>query len=62
MDLKFLSLASLVLAAPCCVFYATGHQIYEFDRYTWFLIVLWFDITQTDKHTGHTSTNRRTHI
>ena len=32
MDLKFLSLATLVLAALCCVFYATGHQIYEFDR------------------------------
>ena len=30
-------------------------------RMTWFLLVLWFDITHRQTHTGHTRTNRQTH-
>ena len=30
-------------------------------RMTWFLLVLWFDITHRQTHTGHTRTNRLTH-
>ena len=32
-----------------------------FTRMTWFLLVLWFDITHTDKHTEYKGTNRLTH-
>ena len=28
---------------------------------TWILLVLWFDITHTDKHIGHTGTTTLTH-
>ena len=41
MDLNLLSLGTLVLAAPCCMFYATRHQTYwRFDTNN---PVLWFD-------------------
>ena len=69
MDLNFSSLGTVIPAATCCVLYVTGHQIsWSSDRddmvfailRTWFLLLLWFEITQTNIHrTKITQTNKR---
>ena len=55
-DLQMSTLGTLVQEGPCCVFYATWCQVYWCLTQN-FLLVLWFDITQTQKqgaHSGHT--------
>ena len=47
-----LSLGTLVPKGPCCVFYATRHQVY--------LDLVLRLISHTDKHT-HTHTHTQTH-
>ena len=51
MDLHMSNLGTLVSQGLCGVFYATRHQITEFQRMTLSLLILWFHITHTHAHT-----------
>ena len=73
MDLHMSNLGTLVSQGLCGVFYATRHQITEFQRMTLSLLILWFHITHTHahththihthkQHTTHRGTNRLTHL
>ena len=58
MDLHMLRLDTLVLERLYCVFHATRHHVYwGLIHNVFFLLVLWFDITHTDKHI-HAHTQR----
>ena len=53
MDLHMSSLSIIVPEGPGCVFYATRRQVYwnlESLAHCGFLLVFWFDITQTKTH------------
>lgn len=50
MDLSLSSLGALVLAASFCVFHETRNKTYGLNQMKWLLIVLWFDVSKTDKH------------
>ena len=45
---------ALVPEGPWCVFYAKMSQVYRGLTYVLFLLVLWFDITNTQTHIQHT--------
>ena len=62
MDLNLLNLGTLLVAAPCGVFYPAWHQIYwRFDRYvvTFAITLIWYH-THWQTHTEHAGTNRLT--
>ena len=64
MDLNLSILDTLVPAAPFCVFYGTRNQIYRsFDTYNIVsaTTLIWYHIN-VQIHTGHTGTNRLTHM
>ena len=50
----------LVTEGPWCVFYGTRRQVYWVLTRD-FLLVLWFDITQTQTHTEHPGASRLVH-
>ena len=55
-------LGTLVPEGPCCVFY--GYKVLSLlmsDAQRGILLVLWFDNTDTEKHTGQTGANALTH-
>ena len=55
--------ATLVLAAPWCIFYATRYQTYwRFDKNDMIFTstLIWYD-THRQIHTGHTRTNILAH-
>ena len=59
MDLNFLSLGTLVIAAPCCVFYATMYWIYcrfDTDGIVFAIILIWCH-KHRQIHIEHTGTN-----
>ena len=59
-----MSLGILVAVAPCCVFYATRHQIYwrlKRDDMVFVSILIWYHIHR-QTHKGGTETNWLTHI
>ena len=61
-DIMF-SLGTLVLTAPCCVFYATRNQIYwrfDTDDMVFASALIWHQ-THRQKQIRHTGTNRLTH-
>ena len=55
MDLHMLSLGSLLPKEPCCVIYTTGWEVYwGLTLNKNFFLVLWLDITHTNKDIYHT--------
>ena len=65
MNLHRLSLGNFVPGRPCCVFYATRHQVYWGLTHDANFCCYWFDIThiQTQKNTqtAHSGVNILTH-
>ena len=61
MDLQISNLCTLAPEGPCCVFYATRHDVYWDLTYCSFLQIPWFDITHTNtymqRHTTHSVAN-----
>ena len=57
-DQNFSSLGIVIPAAPCCVLYATGHQIYDRDDMVFASALTW---NHTRKHTEHKWTNLLMH-
>ena len=53
MYLHMFSLSTIVPEGPGCVFYAVRHQVYWDVTHVFFLLIIWFDVTQPrTKHTG----------
>ena len=52
----------LLPEGPCCVFYATRRQVHWGLTHVVFLLVLWSDITHTQRYTIHAGANRLTHL